>query len=205
MTTPLPGWHLLKKYCGSGIEQYSSPPAPFVEPPEDDAHTEGSEEQKPNEAQPASTPYGVRVNLVDNYKTTPAERAGIKSGDIITHAHSPSGWVAVHDWDDLRRYGVGPVGKPQRFLVQTPGEDKPREVIVSREWIVHVPYYAYERTMYTPDQLQAVIAAHLHDIPKRSNEDDTCELMASVPLGSLMSLAAPHPHLTRTPTTLERT
>ena len=175
-------WSTYKRYCGSGVMEYW---------------------REPNNEGPI--PYGVRVSLVPNYKTTPAEEAGIKEGDVITHSWHNGRWIRHYDYsmDPISPF-LGAVGTVSHLRVHTPGEAEARIVSVRREWVLEVFSHDPLFVGRTPQEVQKLVSDNLHLIPKRSQDDETCELMASVPMESLMNLAAPHIRATSQPQQKER-
>ena len=116
-----------------------------------------------------NTPDGKRIVIVSPLDDTPAERAGLKSGDIImaVDGDDTEGWSVIDAVTRIR----GPKGTPVELLLQHIGEPEPVAVTIIRGTIetpsVSVSMlpddpYAIVRissfTDRTPDELEEALA-----------------------------------------------
>ncbi len=83
---------------------------------------------------------GGKVIVTEPYENTPAQKAGLKAGDILLEV----GGVKIEgkNSDDISKLLKGQPGTPVKLIVQRPGESKPVELSLLREEIKvkDVPY-----------------------------------------------------------------
>lgn len=172
-------WSQYRKYCGSGVMP---------------ATGDASESRHPSAANVqarGTLPAGTQIALVPSYQPTPAERAGIQSGDVITHALSASqGWVPVTHFQAFSGSFQGPVFSTVDVQVVTPSSPQAaRLATIQKEWIVYIGASDPLHTLYpNPADLRAAVTENLHQIPLRAKEDEACELISAVSPSQLMQL-----------------
>ena len=73
------------------------------------------------------------INVVKVVDGTPAERVGVKAGDVITHVDDEplQGWSLEKVVERLR----GQAGTEVKFRISRKGQDKPIELLATREMI----------------------------------------------------------------------
>lgn len=173
MTTsdsPTIHWGRYEKYCGTGVA-ISTP------------YVYGSDGDNP----PRPAPMGVAISLLQSYNETPAMRAGLRSGDRLTHALTRDGWVEVNTVN-AHSLLVGPIGSTVDLRVQ-PSDGRPAfNTTVQKAWIVSL--YASDPALSLPN-LESLFTHNLDRIPNRSKEDEGCELFSSLTPETLMTLTAP--------------
>lgn len=74
-----------------------------------------------------------RIVVIAPLKDLPAERAGIRAGDVITKVNNEDtvGWTVPEAVNKIR----GPKGSTVKLTILREGEDKPREITVKRDTI----------------------------------------------------------------------
>lgn len=82
-----------------------------------------------------------KIVIADPYEGYPAQKSGIKAGDILLEVDGKS--TENMSTEDVSSLLKGPAHKPVKIKLQRPGEKKPIEVDVIREKITinAVPYY----------------------------------------------------------------
>ncbi len=84
---------------------------------------------------------GNKIVITEPYEGTPAQKAGLKAGDILVEV----GGVKVENKnsEEIGKLLKGQPGTPAKLIVQRPGENKPIEINLIREEIKvkDVPYF----------------------------------------------------------------
>lgn len=178
--TPI-DWSKFYRYCGSGVMPFGSD-----NPLTDDFRMHRTD---PRQIVTPTLPAGYHVSLVHSFRTTPAQRAGIKDGDVIVLGNTSQGWVPVTGFGVAHGLLVGPVGSPVDLQVTTPSQPNSlRLVTIQKDWIVPI---AKDHPIRTIAGWENMVAANLFNIPTRSKEDDSCELLADIAPSQLMTLIPP--------------
>jgi carboxyl-terminal processing protease len=82
-----------------------------------------------------------RVIITEPYENSPAMKAGLKAGDVISQINDVT--VKGKSSDEISKMMKGQSGTPVKLLIERPGETKPLEFTIVRDDIKvkDVPYY----------------------------------------------------------------
>jgi carboxyl-terminal processing protease len=126
------------------------------------------------------------IVIAEPYQGFPAQKAGLKAGDIILEVEGKS--TATMSTEDVSNMLKGPAMKPVKIKIQRPGDKKPFETDVIREKITinAVPYYgmldnktAYIRlSNFTQDCSEEVRKAYL-ELKKQNPESLILDLRSN--------------------------
>lgn len=169
-------WNKYEKYCGTGVHMFFS----------GTVGTDYNDYDAPAAPAKSALPDGVRVGLVTGHRPTPAEQAGIRSGDIITHVLTATGWKPVRNFAQLEDYFLGPVGSNQTIRLITPGEAA-RETTIQKAWIIDIS--PTDPIRQRPD-FRELMEQNLGRISNHKNPD-MCDMVSSVSPENLMGLTPP--------------